>query len=144
MSNVLVGPGTVGSMVGAGGAASTLTPAQVAAISAMTTTSNVTASRPLTSADNGSDFTNTGATGAIVLTIPAGMAIGTTLEISQTSLFDIGFAFSGGETVKVGTAAGVTALTAISNGGTTTGSTFRVKKETATVWFLKFFEGSVG
>jgi hypothetical protein len=139
----MLGGGLPGQLA-AFGAASALTPAQVSALSAMATTSNVTTSRSLTSADNGADFTNVGAAAAVVLTVPSGLAIGTTFEISQTALFDIGFAFSGGETVKVGTAAGVTTLTAISNGGTTTGSTFRIKKESATVWFLKFFEGSVG
>lgn len=144
MTAQLVGPGTAAPFVGTGGAASSLSAAQVAVITNSMITTNVTSSRAVTAADNGADFTNTGAAGNIVLTVPAGLAIGTTFEISQTALFNIGFTFSGSEVAKIGSAAPQTTITALSNGGTTTGATLRVKKEDTLTYFLKFSVGSVG
>lgn len=104
----------------------------------------VTASRALTAADAGSDLTNAGSTGTVTLSVTPGLPIGTVFEVSQTDLHDIAVTFSGGEGVKIGTGAPATSISALSNTGTTTGSTFRIRKETATSWFLKYFEGSVG
>jgi hypothetical protein len=105
---------------------------------------NLTTSRSLTAADAGIDITNTGSSGTLTLPVTPGMPVGTVIEVSQTALHDITLSFSGGEGIMIGTTAPASTISAISNGGTTTGSTFRIRKETSTTWFLKYYQGSVG
>lgn len=99
----------------------------------------VTASRSFTAADDGATLTNTGAAGAVTLTIPLGMRVGTSFVLYETDAFNFGVTATAGELIRISTSG-----TQLTCGAIAQGSTFRITKLTSTIWGLMYFVGSVG
>jgi hypothetical protein len=86
---------------------------------------NVTASRPLTPADNGKFFTNNGAAGTVELTAFANTPPGFTVTLGTTSAQTLAFRLAAGEGSRVG--GGGTFPGGVVNAAGT-GSTFTIKR----------------
>lgn len=99
----------------------------------------MTTNTTLTAAQSGATFINQGAAGAVTLTIPLGLPIGTEFTLCETDAQNFGVTCQTGELIQVSTAA-----TQLTCGAIAKGSTFRVKKVESNLYFLMSFVGSVG
>ena len=121
----ITGPGTAGAYIGSRtDSAPPITFASAATLSTV---------------QSGKTLINAGSSGTVTLSIPDGLPIGTEYILYETDAHNFGVMMTGSEVIRVSTSGTQSTCGAIAQG-----STFRIKKLTATTWGLMYFVGSVG